>query len=69
LIGKPAWYSKLRYSIQYDVPYDQVSKDNEPHDCGFMTAPIGEKNCHYEIEATKITTRTTNPTSPTSPQP
>jgi hypothetical protein len=55
-LGRNVWYSKLRYSIQCGVPYSQVTKQNEPHDCDFLKAPIGEKNCHYEIEVTKTTT-------------
>jgi len=44
------WYSKLRYALEYGVQYGQVSKLAEPHDCDWMTAPLGKKNCHYEPE-------------------
>lgn len=40
--------SRLRYSLQYGVPYASVPK--KPHDCEWGTAPIGEKHCSYEIE-------------------
>ena len=46
------WHSKARYSVQYDVTYDQVTIDKEPHDCNFLHAPIGGKGCHYEIGVT-----------------
>ena len=44
-----AWFawvgdSKLRYEMQYN----DVSFTNKPHDCDFMTAPLGMKNCSYE---------------------
>lgn len=54
-----AWYSKLRYSIQYAIPFGQITCEKEPHDCEFMRAPIGEKNCHFDAEV--ITTTTTEP--------
>jgi len=54
-----AWYSKLRYSIQYEVPFSQITIDKEPHDCEFLKAPIGEKDCHFGAEVT--TTTTTEP--------
>ena len=46
-----AWFawvgdSKLRYEIQYN----DVSFTDKPHDCEFMTAPLGRKNCKYEKE-------------------
>jgi hypothetical protein len=44
------WHSKLRYSLQYRVAYGDVTKANEPHDCDFFKAPIGNKECHFEIQ-------------------
>jgi hypothetical protein len=54
--GTDAWHSKLRYSIQYDVPYDKVTKPNKPHDCDWLKAPIGDKECHYEIRVYTVRT-------------
>jgi len=48
-----AWHSKARYAMQYGVAYDKVYKSNKPHDCDFLAAPIGEKNCHYDADAQK----------------
>lgn len=53
-----AWHSKVRYAMQYSVGYDEVYKNNRPHDCDFLTAPIGEKNCHYDANAQKQIVRT-----------
>ena len=38
--------SQVRYALQYDV--SEVSVEDKPHDCDFMTAPLGRKNCSYE---------------------
>ncbi|MGD1073064.1 MAG: hypothetical protein ABSB15_23340 [Bryobacteraceae bacterium] len=50
------WYSKLRYAIQYTTPYSQVSKDKEPHDCDWLKAPLGDKECHFEIQVNTVRT-------------
>jgi len=43
------WHSPLRYSIQYGVPLSEISKPEKPHDCDFLTAPLGIKNCRYDL--------------------
>jgi hypothetical protein len=53
-----AWHSRARYAMQYGVAYDRVYKSNKPHDCDFLAAPIGEKNCHYDADAQKQSVRT-----------
>jgi hypothetical protein len=50
LIFFGGWHSKLRYSLEYGVHYDQVRTGQKPHDCDWETAPLGKKNCHYEAE-------------------
>lgn len=50
----PTWDSKLRYSIQYGVPYASVTMLKKPHNCDFLTAPIGNKTCHYEAEVASV---------------
>ena len=52
-IGVLIWFawlgdSKLRYEIQYDDA--EVTVDDKPHDCEFLTAPMGRKNCSYRKE-------------------
>jgi hypothetical protein len=48
------WFNKTRYSLANDdVTYEHVIVSAKPHDCDFMTAPMGEKNCHYKKEADK----------------
>ncbi len=53
VIGAIVWFgglddSKLRYEIQYDDA--EVTVDDKPHDCEFLTAPMGRKNCSYQKE-------------------
>jgi hypothetical protein len=52
------WHSKWRYAFQYGVPYSRVAKTEKPHDCAFMKAPIGDKECHYDIQVTYVRTST-----------
>jgi hypothetical protein len=44
---REVWYSRLGYAWAYDIPYNNVNFAKRPHDCDFMTAPLGEKHCHY----------------------
>ncbi|MGH9745530.1 MAG: hypothetical protein ACRD59_05395 [Candidatus Acidiferrales bacterium] len=46
-----AWHSKVRYAVQYGVTPDDVYKSERPHDCDFLKAPIGEKECHFEAHS------------------
>jgi hypothetical protein len=48
------WHSKLRYSLQYNVNLSKVTIDDKPHDCEFLTAPLGEKHCDYETSVSTI---------------
>ena len=55
IIGAIVWFawlddSKLRYNFQYD----EVSYDEKPRDCDFLTAPLGKKNCSYEKEVSIV---------------
>ena len=52
VIGAIIWYvwlddSKLRYEYQHDA---EVTVENKPRDCDFLTAPLGRKNCSYKKE-------------------
>jgi hypothetical protein len=38
---------KSWYAIKHKVPSERVHVNEEPHDCEFLTAPLGSKNCHY----------------------
>jgi hypothetical protein len=42
------WYSKLAYELYYEVDSGQLAIEKKPHDCDFLKAPIGEKECHYK---------------------
>jgi hypothetical protein len=45
-----AWYSKTRFAFQYSLEYDQVTVDKKPHDCDWLRAPLGDKECKYNRE-------------------
>jgi hypothetical protein len=58
------WYSKWRYVAEYEVPSSKVYIQDEPSGCGFLTAPLGVKLCHYErtLSITRwATSQTGNP--------
>src|SRR5437899_902819 len=50
--------SKTRYALQYAVSDNQAFVAKEPRDCDFISAPLGDKNCHYEkaVSASKCGT-------------
>ena len=47
-------HSKLRYSLEYNVPTSLVTKADKPHDCDTFAAPLGFKNCHYNPDVQVI---------------
>ena len=56
VLGAIAWFawlddSKIRYKIQYDA---EVTVDDKPRDCEFLTAPLGRKNCSYQKEVSIV---------------
>jgi hypothetical protein len=56
------WFLRLSYAGQYKVQAEQVTVAKKPHDCDFMQAPMGSKNCHYKPVATPFM-----PSEPGSP--
>jgi len=42
---------KVWYAFQYSANLNQVDRPNKPHDCEWFSAPLGNKNCHYEATA------------------
>jgi hypothetical protein len=48
------WYGKWRYAVQYSIDASKVQINSQPHDCDFLTAPLGEKNCHYERSVSTV---------------
>jgi hypothetical protein len=38
------------YAFHYDANLNQVNRTDKPHDCEWFTAPLGNKNCHYEAK-------------------
>jgi hypothetical protein len=58
------WHSKIRYETEYSLPADKVIVATHPHDCAFLSAPLGEKYCHYDREVSTVrwaTSTTGNP--------
>ena len=41
------WFSKWRLAVYYGIDSSHVEVDKEPHDCEFLTSPLGEKHCSY----------------------
>jgi len=42
------FHSKAAYSVYYNIPTTSITIDEKPHDCSFLTAPVGEKWCHHD---------------------
>lgn len=42
------FHTKMAYSILYGASLDNIVIDKHPTDCAFLTAPMGEKWCHYD---------------------
>lgn len=42
------WHSEFRYVVQYQTSFDMVEVDKKPHDCDFLSAPLGRKHCRYK---------------------
>jgi hypothetical protein len=49
-----AWAYKWRYSWDSELSDATIVIISVPHDCEFLTAPIGSKHCHYEKAMTTI---------------
>ena len=52
------WNSRAVLALRYTVSTDQITTDEEPHDCDFLRAPLGDKGCSYAREITVIKTGT-----------
>lgn len=50
------WESKFRYAAYYNVRNEQITLVKKPHDCDFLKAPIGSKECHFDkvVAVTKV---------------
>jgi hypothetical protein len=42
------WNDKWRYEMYYNIAADAITIQEMPHDCEFLSAPLGNKYCHYE---------------------
>jgi len=41
-------------ALKNSTSYGSVLMADKPHDCDFLTAPIGKKNCDYDKVVTKV---------------
>ena len=49
LFGGVFWFSWFGDSkLRYELFYSEAIVDDMPHDCEFLTAPLGYKNCSYD---------------------
>jgi hypothetical protein len=51
------WATKWRYGLESDLSDALYVIDKHPHDCEFLSAPMGSKHCHYDKEVTTIHVR------------
>jgi len=52
------WANKIFYWMNINVGdgsgWSRITIQSKPHDCEFMTAPMGSKNCHFEKVVSKV---------------
>jgi hypothetical protein len=61
------WFATLYAKSKYNVASEKIEiSGKKPHDCDFMTAPIGSKHCSYKREylVEWLTLSTDNPRRP-----
>jgi hypothetical protein len=45
------WFAKIYAATKYSLPQSKIEfEGSRPHDCDFMTAPMGSKHCSYKRE-------------------
>jgi hypothetical protein len=49
--------NKWRYSLEDDLNGATITIDPIPHDCEFLSAPLGAKHCHYEKRVVTVRIR------------
>ena len=57
LFPENKWANKWRYSFEDDLEDATFVLTKLPHDCEFLTAPLGDKHCHYEKQVRTIRVR------------
>jgi hypothetical protein len=58
------WHSKWRYAVQYGVDAADVIVQKKLHDCEFLSAPVGDKQCHYDVSVSTIQWSTSSSGAP-----
>lgn len=54
------WATKWRYGLADDLKDADYVMEKHPHNCEFMSAPMGSKHCHYDKEVGTIRIRIRN---------
>ncbi len=52
------WLNELWYSFDRDLKDATVIMNPQPHDCEFLTAPLGSKHCYYKKNVATVRIRT-----------
>ena len=42
------WNEKVVLQFRFDTDVEKIIIKPRAHDCDFLTAPLGSKNCYYE---------------------
>ena len=50
--------SPYGYAAKYNVNDSYVVMNRKPHDCEWVSAPLGDKHCHYKVEVSSVRTGT-----------
>ena len=50
------WNNKTMLSARYNVPTEDITVEDAPRDCDFLTAPLGVKGCSYSRDISEIRT-------------
>jgi hypothetical protein len=51
------WAYRWRYALEDGMTGAAVQIEPKPHDCEFLTAPVGTKHCHYDASVTTVRVR------------
>jgi hypothetical protein len=58
LFPSSEWANRWRYAFDDDINGAMVAVTPVPHDCEFLTAPMGSKHCHYGKAVVIVRVRT-----------
>jgi len=58
MFPQSSWATKWRYSLADDLKDAVYVIERQPHDCEFLSAPLGAKHCHYDKVVATVRVRT-----------